>query len=322
MTKRKIYFRADASATIGYGHFVRTLALADMLKDVFECTFFTSSPSVYQIGEMEKVCSFVTLNEDTKFEDFLNLLAGDEIVVLDNYFFTTQYMQQIKDKGCKLVCVDDMHNRHYPSDVVINHGLTDPKLFDVEPYTKLALGLDYALLRKPFLTHNNINKEYGHWFVSFGGTDYDNMTAKFVGFLESDPTVKSITVVIGDAYKHHESLYAFHKIEVKKNLTASQMQQVMSRAEYAILPCSTVCVEALYCGCKIASGFFVDNQREGHDAFAKQHIIYPLGNLYTISDGSFIDHMKGHKYTKKTDGCMVPSRYIKVFNEISLSKWI
>lgn len=30
---QKIYLRADASAAIGYGHFIRTLALADMLKD-------------------------------------------------------------------------------------------------------------------------------------------------------------------------------------------------------------------------------------------------------------------------------------------------
>lgn len=30
---KKVYFRADASNVIGYGHFVRTLALADMLKD-------------------------------------------------------------------------------------------------------------------------------------------------------------------------------------------------------------------------------------------------------------------------------------------------
>jgi len=38
---QKIYLRADASAAIGYGHFIRTLALADMLKDDFDCTFFT-----------------------------------------------------------------------------------------------------------------------------------------------------------------------------------------------------------------------------------------------------------------------------------------
>lgn len=314
--KRKIYFRADASATIGYGHFIRTLALADMLKNVFECTFFTSSPSAYQIGEMEKVCSFVTLNEDTKFEDFLNLLAGDEIVVLDNYFFTTQYMQQIKDKGCKLVCVDDMHNRHYPADVVINHGLTDPNLFDVAPYTKLALGLDYALLRKPFLTQPKIRKENDHWFVSFGGTDFDNMTAKFVGYLELNPTVKSITVVIGDAYNYRESLDGFRKIEIKKNLTADQMQQEMARAEYAILPSSSVCIEAIACGCKIASGYFVANQKEYTDAMASLHYIYPLGDLHTYDGNRFIEGLMSFNNNIEIPTNKVPENFYEIFKQL------
>ena len=51
---KKIYFRADASAQIGYGHFIRTLAIADMLKSEFDCTFFTVSPTEYQVGEMTK----------------------------------------------------------------------------------------------------------------------------------------------------------------------------------------------------------------------------------------------------------------------------
>ena len=33
---QKIYFRADAGAEIGYGHFIRSLSLADMLKDDFD----------------------------------------------------------------------------------------------------------------------------------------------------------------------------------------------------------------------------------------------------------------------------------------------
>ena len=157
MTRRKIYFRADANATIGYGHFVRTLALADMLKNDFDCTFFTSCPSAYQIEEMKKVCNYITLQEKTKFEDFINLLAGDEIVVLDNYFFTTEYQMQIKDKGCKLVCVDDMHDRHFVSDVVLNPALLSDSQYDAEPYTILCLGLEYALLRRPFLLLQNIH---------------------------------------------------------------------------------------------------------------------------------------------------------------------
>lgn len=316
MKKRKIFFRADAGVQIGYGHFIRTLALADMLKDDFECTFFTTSPSAYQIGEMEKVCAFMALNEDTKFEAFLNLLKGDEIVVLDNYFFTTQYMQQIKDKGCKLVCVDDMHNRHYVSDAIINHVLTDQSLFSREPYTRLCLGMHYALLRKPFLAHTIINKEKGHWFVSFGGTDFDNMTAKYVGYLDAAPSVRSITVVIGDAYKHRESLDAFHKIEVKKNLTAAQMQQEMACAEYAVLPSSSVCIEAIACGCKIASGYFVDNQQDFALLLAHSHQIFPLGNLYDWQGASFIADIQKYEFSEGVDFSEVPSNYIKMFNQL------
>ncbi|MDR1895166.1 MAG: UDP-2,4-diacetamido-2,4,6-trideoxy-beta-L-altropyranose hydrolase, partial [Prevotellaceae bacterium] len=37
--KRKIIFRADAGLNIGYGHFIRSLALADMLKNDFDILF-------------------------------------------------------------------------------------------------------------------------------------------------------------------------------------------------------------------------------------------------------------------------------------------
>ena len=52
---QKIYFRADAGAEIGYGHFIRTLALADMLKDDFSCVFVTQAPTIYQKSEARSV---------------------------------------------------------------------------------------------------------------------------------------------------------------------------------------------------------------------------------------------------------------------------
>ena len=315
--KKKVYFRADAGQSIGYGHFIRSLALADMLKDDFDCTFFTQTPTEYQKQEAEKVCPLVALPaDDSKFSLFLEQLKGDEIVVLDNYFFTSEYQLRIKQKGCKLVCIDDMHDKHYYADAVINHGLTDSDLFDVEPYTKLALGLDYALLRKPFLIQTNINKKEGHWFVSFGGTDYDNMTAKYVGYLDADSSVKSIAVVIGDAFNYTESLKAFRKIEIKKNLTASQMQQEMARAEYAVLPSSSVCIEAISCHCKIASGYFVDNQQDFALLLADSHLVYPLGNLYDWQGASFIADINKHKFSKGVDFSEVPSNYKKLFNQL------
>lgn len=313
MTKRKIYFRADASAIIGYGHFIRTLALADMLKDDFDCTFFTTSPSVYQVAEMAKVCNHVSLNEETKFEDFINLLDGNEIVVLDNYFFTTEYQRQIKNKGCKLVCVDDMHDKHYVADVVINHGLTDNNLFDIEPYTRLCLGFRYALLRSPFLQESQMLKKKNSWFISFGGTDYFNLTEKSIQAIHDDPRVDVINVVIGDAYLYKENLSRYPKIRLMQNLTAEQMVFLMRQSEYAILPSSSVCIEALACGCKVASGYFVDNQKEFSESLAKAQIILYLGNLMNniiicVDELLQLNLIELPKFSK------IQKRYIKLFN--------
>ena len=54
LNKRKIYFRADAGPEIGYGHYIRSLALADMLKDDFDCTMFTQTPTEYQYNEAKQ----------------------------------------------------------------------------------------------------------------------------------------------------------------------------------------------------------------------------------------------------------------------------
>ena len=132
--KRRIFFRADASPTIGYGHYIRSLALADMLKQDFDCTMFTQMPTDYQLREVQSVCSIRYLSDtDAKFDEFLDKLHGDEIVVLDNYFFTTDYQRAIKSKGCKLVCIDDMHDKYFVADAIINSAPTQvrPSVTDI-----------------------------------------------------------------------------------------------------------------------------------------------------------------------------------------------
>lgn len=314
--KRKIYFRADAGAQIGYGHFIRTLALADMLKDDFDCTFFTQSPSEYQQREADKVCPLVTLpSDDSKFDKFLECLTGDEIVVLDNYFYIPEYQRQIKDKGCKLVCVDDMHDKHYYADVLINHGLTDSNLFDIEPYTRLCLGFDYALLRKPFLNRNSKIKE-GHWFISFGGTDYLNLTEKALKLIHEDKRVISISVVIGDAYMYKDNLGNYPKAEIKKNLTAEQMSIEMQGAEYAILPSSSVCIEALACGCIVAAGYFVDNQIQYNNAWSDKGYILSLNNLVDVQDLSVVDLLTSFSPKRDFEFENITNKYISVFSQL------
>lgn len=314
---RRICFRADASAEIGYGHFIRSLALANMLKDDFECVFYTQSPTVYQRNEAEKVCELVALPADnSRFALFLDYLKGDEIVVLDNYFFTTDYQRQIKAKGCKLVCIDDLHNKHYVADVVINQGVEDEKLFSKEVYTKLCLGLDWTLLRKVFLSPPSSSKKPNHWFISFGGSDFNNFTYRFCQYLNDSSLVDSITAVVGDAYKYTDSLHSLKKVAIKKNLTAKQMHDEMSLAEYALVPSSSVCIETLACKCKIASGYYVDNQRGFYNFFVQSHRIYPLGNLMEWENRPFIKEIRKCDMHEQINFTEIPTRYINLFKQI------
>ena len=276
--KRKIYFRADAGSEIGYGHYIRSLALADMLKQDFDCTMFTQTPTDYQLREAKDICSVISLpNDDSKFDKFLEYLKGDEIVVLDNYFFTFDYQYAIKAKGCKLVCIDDMHDKHYVADVVINHCIEDKSLFDVEPYTQLCLGAKYALLRAPFFATRNVVKSIP-WLVCFGGSDPNNVTSKIVKVLQQKG-VRDIVAIVGTAYAHYEELLNQDGIEVLCGLSAQEMADYFAKAENVVCSASTVCYEALSQQCNVYSGWYVDNQYEFYASLLNQKLIIPLGNL-------------------------------------------
>lgn len=279
--RRKIFFRADAGPEIGYGHFIRTLALADMLKEDFDCTFFTQKPTDYQKREAADICPLVELpSDDSRFDLFLEKLSGDEIVVLDNYFYTTDYQRKIKEKGCKLVCIDDMHDKHYVADVVINHGCDNPDLFDVKPYTRLCLGLVYALLRKPFLEAKPAaRREQGHVVVAFGGSDANNLTTKYAQILSQRADVSKITAIVGDAFQFTNELENIPKVQILRNLTAQQMADLFCTVQFAVLSASTTCIEALACQCPVYAGWYVDNQKGMYAFLNDNHYINGLGKL-------------------------------------------
>lgn len=282
---QKIYFRADASPTIGYGHFIRTLALADMLKDDFECVFVTQFPTDYQKSEAAKVCELLPVPAtNEKFGLFLEMLQGDEIVVLDNYFYDTDYQRAIKDKGCTLVCIDDMHDKHYVADVVINHSIgISEQDYSKEPYTRLCLGLSYALLRKPFLetitqtrTHL-VNYQALNVVVAFGGVDRYDLTAKYIECLKGCDTIRSVTAIIGDAYPVGRRIKC-RKVSYARNLSAQEIAGLFCENDIALLPASTVMKEALACNIRVIGGYFVDNQYNSFKSFEKMKAIIGAGD--------------------------------------------
>ena len=315
--KKKICFRADAGQSIGYGHFIRTLALADMLKNDFDCVFYTQSPTEYQISELNKVCAYVSLPaDDSKFQLFLDALSGDEIVVLDNYFFTTDYQRRIRGKGCKLVCIDDMHDKHYVADAIINHGPVTIDNFDCEPYTKLALGFNYALLRKPFLLPLSGKKRKESVVLNFGGSDPCRLTDKVVSLLLSINPQFDIIIILGD--KTYLSAINRDKVKILKKLSAIQMANLFETSSFGILPNSTVSLEAASRGLPLLVGFYVDNQIEAYYKFIKDKRFVPLGDLRCININVLRSAIEGLQSFQppQNDYSTVPFNFLKLFHSL------
>jgi len=332
MAKRTIIFRADGGPSIGMGHFTRTLALAEMLNEHFHCVFAARQPTEYQVAEIEKIChGRIDLPEDdSHFEQFLTHLIGNEIVVLDNYYFTTDYQKVIKAKGCKLVCIDDMHDKHYVADVVINHAPLRRDLFSNSIYTRLLIGFDFALLRGDFF-QNQFNSHTPHTmntaFLCMGGADFNNLTSRVLDDLMAINTLEAVIIVVGNAYQYFENLKSKvndyskrKKIHLFQNLNAKELINQMNRSDFAIVPCSTILLETVSQKLPILTGYYVENQKEIAKYLKEKYKnIQVIGNLNeTKIQQKHINSLKSNNkqsYLPIIDS-KVKDRFISVFKSI------
>jgi len=293
MSRKKVILRADAGKSIGYGHFIRTLALAGYLKEDFDCIFCTFNPSEfsptqYQLEEIAKVCKYHHIpakSHEEYNQKFIDTLSGDEIVVLDNYYFQTDYQKQVRDKGCRLVCVDDMHDRHMVADLVLTGCPLQESDFSLEPYTRFCGGINHSFLREEFLnvpTRKELVDSPKNIVVAIGGADPYCLTRKIIDIVRDIDKRLNIAVIAGDAvdingiYDDNANIY--------RRLSAKVMVDLFLWADMGILSASTICIEALACHLPVAAGWYVDNQEEFYKYGISERLFMPLGNLLMDRD--------------------------------------
>ena len=273
--KPSIYFRADGGTSIGMGHIVRCLALAEMLKDDFDITFCyqkTDKNVDDLISGSIKKTMFLDKTDDLKSdaERFCANLNHKDIVVLDGYNFGTEYQQTIKNKGCKLVCIDDLHACHQVADIVINHadGVAESD-YSAESYTKFCLGLDYVLLRPAFLNPKTTLRRITSVkkvFISMGAADINNITQKFTEALIQIKGIEEIHLMLGAINPNLGSidkLIAENKhVKIIKhfNISADELATLLENCDVSICPASSISLESSAIGIGLVSGFTAANQ--------------------------------------------------------------
>ena len=296
--KQKVIIRADGGTSIGMGHVIRCIALADMLKNNFTITFAIQKPTDSVIKSIHLATETivhlpVTDNYNQDAINFSQFLEPTDIVVLDGYHFQTDYQKTIKSKGCKLVVIDDLHSWHHVADAIINHaaGITE-SVYSKEEYTKLYLGLEYALLRKPFLIPSKEIKRIDsikEVFISMGAADITNLTQKFTEALVQVEGIEKIHLMLGSINPNLSSIDKL--IETSKNveivkhfdISAEQLAALLKTCDVSICPASSISLESCAIGIGLISGYTAGNQKGNLVGMAKRKILLNFGNLSLLT---------------------------------------
>lgn len=323
--KSKVFIRADGSSQTGLGHLVRCIALANMLKENFEIIFVCREiPDDTKLA-IEKNNMTVKIIENEK--DFFNMIESGDVIVLDSYEFDTQYQKNIKEKKAELVCIDDLHDKEFAADLIINHapGIT-PEKYKAKLYTQFALGTEYALLRPEFIEQAKQEREIDNIetvFICFGGGDAKNFTESTLRTVLSFDSFKKIIVVTGSGYTHEESLKKLvqtdSRVEYHNSVNAEKMCELMSLSDLAIVPSSGILLEALAAGCKIISGMTADNQKYVYSNYLNENYFIDAKDFNSENLDSAIKLSFDDKHTskKKIDG-KSKERLLKLFRQLVL----
>lgn len=292
-----IYFRADGNARIGLGHFVRSLALAQLLAPRFAAVLVMREPDEaarQQIAEagaaLLEVPTGLTMPEAEAGWLAAQLQPAD-LLVLDGYGFDEKYQRVLSGRQFGLACIDDLITAPTWADLVINQaGGVPPTAYAAVPGAQLCLGPGFALLRQPFQALPTAPAVPGGVFLSMGGADPGNQTAALLPELLQRFPQQYIEVVTGAAYPYQEQLQAlaapYPTVRLHHNLTAAALREVLDRCTVRVCPPSGLAYECCATGGLLLLHRTADNQQAMFDFLVNNGLALPYDQLAITTDAN------------------------------------
>jgi UDP-2,4-diacetamido-2,4,6-trideoxy-beta-L-altropyranose hydrolase len=285
------YIRADGNFDIGLGHLYRAFSLAMMLKDDFKVKLWSIEIPENLLQEFnERGIETQKIESDT---DFISSVR-DSIVLLDGYQFDSDYQKNLKANQNLVISVDDLHQDHFYSDIVINHApAVSEEAYESESYTRFLLGLEYAILRPTFLECAKTVKssfDIQDILVCLGGSDAKDLSSRVLNVLSTLDWEVTIHLVMGAAYKNEailEMIKEDPRICSYRKLDEYAMADLMKRSDAAIVSASTILYEAIAAKCIPLAGYYTQNQFDIYSGFLSMGAIIDLGEFDhdTIENG-------------------------------------
>ncbi len=306
LKKMKIFFRADASPSMGSGHIMRCIALAQACRahGAAGVTFITSChDKALKQRILKEGFELLTIPmphpEPSDLKKTLKILSDSNgsWLILDGYHFVSEYQLQLLDSGCHLLVIDDTnHLPEYHCDILLNQNINASELnYSCDKNTIRLLGSKYVMLRQEFLHFRNSSRiipgNTRKILVTMGGSDPDNTTLKVINALNMlESPELDVKIVAGPLNPHLKSLRNILSASAFKSclLTfAKNMPELMAWADLAISAGGSTCWELAYMGLPAVVLVIAENQHRIAEGLHEKGAVVNLGLFNKVS----VDHI-------------------------------
>lgn len=315
MKPDSVIFRADASLTMGAGHVMRCLTLADGLKARgAECVFICrehpgnlldmirargfAAHALPMGGEGDSVegspahAAWLGATREADAEQCRALIDGRAIdwLVVDHYALDARWEQLVRPACRRLMAIDDLADRQHDCDLLLdqNLGRRPEEYADLVPgHCRVLAGPTHALLRPEFAKLREYSlarraePRLERLLISLGGVDKDNVTGQVLEALKACalPNNLRITVVMGPRAPWVEevrNMAVGMPWKTEVLVGVDDMARLMADSDLAIGAAGGTTWERACLGLPCLLLVLADNQRPGADALSGTGGVFPL----------------------------------------------
>ncbi len=279
-----ILFRAEGSSERGYGHLFRCAAISeafDKKQTLLACSQLPShlvSSLSNAFGEILEI----RLQKDDPEEKQLQRCFKDKkvVVVQDGYDFGPEWRLSLREAGAAaIVMVDDLYLDCRFADAVINPSPEAGK----EKYPMAAeeqrfyCGTPYAPVKSRFFSSQtrSVPDQLNQILIAMGGADPLKLgPAITAAFLQAG--FKGRLILMGP---HEYSPGGAEQVTRIPSWDAETYRELLLGSDAAVLPASTMSMEAMSTGIPLALGWFIDNQQSLYRGFMDLELAHDAGDL-------------------------------------------
>lgn len=315
----KVFVRTDASNSIGIGHIMRCLTLADSLANTGAVVRFVSRfhegnlidlvrERGYAVDVLpapkradahptnEDYVEWLGVSQEQDAAETVEAIGGaqPDWLVLDHYSLDIAWERMLRPHVGRLMVVEDLPQRRHNCDLVLDQNEigTGATAWSqrISKGCQLALGPRYAMLRPEYrLRRATLSPHTGKLqriLVFYGGSDPHDLTCRTLDcLLAPEFSHLHVDIVIGDNYARRENLE--HRVRARPNThlfgPQAHLADLLATADLAIGAGGTTTWERMCMGVPSVVVCIAENQRAGCEQLAKENLIYYLGTWESVS---------------------------------------